>query len=68
MKYQKAFFTILIFDLLLIILLTISSSQFILKKINKIRSIDPEIMAQYEVKLETELFMKIFRQMRESTD
>ncbi|HUW21091.1 MAG TPA: hypothetical protein VMW41_00310 [Candidatus Bathyarchaeia archaeon] len=64
MKYQKAFFAILILDLLMIIFLAVLSSRFLIGELNKIKKTDPEILAQYETNLEVDRFLNLLRQVQ----
>lgn len=63
MDYRKTLYLIIIFDFLILVLLTAISFRFLSGQIKKTKQVRPEILAQYNIVLEVSRFLKLKTQL-----
>ncbi len=64
MDLKKTILFILVINFFLLILLGLVSLRFLTQEIEKSQAVAPEIMAQYEIKINVDQFDKLVKQLK----
>lgn len=64
MEYKRIYQLILAFDLLVLLFLMVLSLRFLITQLNKIRTVDPQILVQYEVGIDKAKFLDLIKELQ----
>lgn len=67
-NYKKGLYLVLIIDFLLLALLGALSFRFLSEQLRKSQTVDPEILAQYEINLEVNQFFTLVKQLKKTNN